>query len=213
MSRIHTTFLLATLASLLTVSTGARADEPDEPEAPPVKVTVRTSASDVTIGYVTHRAAAVASNGTSAMAVAWKDVCVAPCEFKLPAGLHELVATGPGYVGGTEKVDLRPGGDNRFVVKPGSSAMRWGGWGLALVGLSALTLGVASAAVGSDSVDSKGNMVHSTPGWALPLAIAGGLAAGGGISMIVLSSTSIQRESGGATGRNLFVGAGYSGHF
>jgi hypothetical protein len=212
MSRTNTLFVLATVASLFTVSTGARADEPTESDAPPAKVTVRTDASEVTIGYVTHRAAAVASNGTSAMAVAWKDVCIAPCEFKLPSGLHELVATGPGYVGGTEKVQLSPG-DNHFVVKPGSSAMRWGGWGLAIVGLSVLTLGVASAAVGSDSVDSKGNMTHSTPGWALPLAIAGGLAAGGGITMIVMSSTSIQRESGGNTGRSVFVGAGYSGRF
>ncbi|HEY3821639.1 MAG TPA: hypothetical protein VGL81_30945 [Polyangiaceae bacterium] len=203
------------MASLLTLSNQASADDDAVIPAsgPPAKVAVRTDASDVTIGYVTRRAAAIASNGASAIGVEWKDVCVAPCEFQLPAGLHELVATGPGYVGATEKVQLRPG-DNHFVVKPGSSIMRWGGWTLAALGLSALAAGITFAAMGTSSVDATtGNVTHSTPSWAVPLAIAGGLAAGGGLSMVVLSSTSIQRESGGGMGRGTFVGAGYTGRF
>ena len=212
MNRIHTSCLVAVMAALstLTVSSGALADESDD--APPAKVAVRTDASDVTIGYVTRHAAAVASNGASAVGVEWKDVCVAPCEFKLPSGLQEIVATGPGYVSRSERVQLQPG-ENRFVVKPGSAWMRFGGWTLASLGLGALAVGATFAAVGVHSFDSRGNEKSSTPSWAVPLAIAGALGAVGGFTMVFTSGTSIQRESGGATGRNTFVGAGYTGRF
>ncbi len=147
------------------------------------------------------------------MGVAWKDVCIAPCQFQLPSGLHELVVTGPGYVGRTERFDLQPG-TNKFVVKPGSSLVRWGGWTLAILGVSALVAGVTYAAIGTPSTDSHGNVTTSTPGWAIPVAVAGGAAVAGGLTMVVLSGTSIQRESsGGSTGRGVFVGAGYSGRF
>jgi hypothetical protein len=213
MNRNHAPSLLAAAAALLTVTAcpGAFADETSS-DAPAAKVAVRSDSADVTIGYVTEHAAAVASNGASAVGVAWKDVCVAPCEFKLPAGLHELVATGPGYVGGSERVQLRPG-ENHFVVKPGSSWMRLGGWTLAAAGLTALALGVTFAAVAMPSTDAKGNVTTSTPSWAVPVAIAGGVATAGGLTMVFTSSTSIQRESGGNSGRGIFVGAGYTGRF
>ena len=92
----------------------------------------------------------MASNGASAAGVQWKDVCVAPCELKLPSGFTDLVAPGPGYVGATETVQLSPG-ENHFVVKPGSSLVRWGGWTMAVLELAALATGVTFAAMGLSS--------------------------------------------------------------
>jgi len=212
MNRISRISLLASVLAVSTVSARAWAQDEDPP-APPATIHVSSQSPDVTIGYVTERATAVASNGAVAMGVAWKDVCVAPCQFKLPSGLHELVATGPGYVGRTERFELRPG-PNRFVVKPGSSLLRWGGYLLSGAGLTALVTGITFAAMGVTSVDSQGNMTKTTPGWATPLAVAGGIAAGGGIAMVVLSSTSIQREGDSASAsRARFLGVGYGGKF
>jgi hypothetical protein len=211
MNRVILFSILASTFALSTFSTPARADD-DEPPAAPATIHVTSQSPDVTVGYVTEHATAVGSNGTVAVGVAWKDVCVAPCQFKLPSGLHELVATGPGYVGRTERVELRPG-PNRFVIKPGSSLVRWGGYLLGGAGLTALVTGITFAAMGVSTVDSKGNITRTTPGWAAPLAVAGGVAAGGGIAMIVLSSTSIQREGEGSASRSKFLGVGYSGRF
>jgi hypothetical protein len=215
MNRLSGLSLLVSALALATVSTSSTfAHADDDPPAPPATIHVTSPSPDVTIGYVTGRAAAVASNGATAVGVAWKDVCIAPCQFKLPSGLRELVATGPGYVGGTERVELRPG-PNRFVVKPGSSLVRWGGYLLTTLGLAALTTGVTFAAIGTTSIDSQGNMTKSTPGWAVPMAVAGGLAAAGGITMVVLSSTSIQREGEGSASAThpRFLGVGYAGKF
>jgi hypothetical protein len=209
MNRITSTAILATVLTTLTVSSRARAD--DDTPAPPATISVRSAYPDVTIGYVTERATAVTNNGTVAMGVAWKDMCTAPCAFKLPSGFHELVATGPGYVGGSERFELRPG-TNRFVVKPGSAVVRWGGYLLTTLGLTALVLGVTFAAIGTTSVDSQGNMTKSTPGWAIPAAVAGGVATGGGIAMMFMSSTSIQREGEDRdASRGRFLGVAYSG--
>jgi hypothetical protein len=192
-------------AAILTISANSFADE-----APAATVAVRSNSPEVTIGYVTEHAAAFASNGAAAMGVAWKDVCIAPCEFKLPAGLHELTATGPGYVGAMERVQLEPG-TNRFVVKPGSAALRIGGYTLAVLGLSALVTGITFAAIGLPSTDANGNSTTTTPSWAVPMVVAGLAGAAGGITMVVFSSTSIQRESAASAGRTVSVG--YAGTF
>jgi hypothetical protein len=173
-------------------------------------VSVRSDSPDVTVGYVTGRAAAMSSTGASLIAIGWKDVCVAPCEFKLPEGMQELMASGPGYVGATEKFELRPG-TNHFVVKPGSAWVHWGGYMLTVLGAAALITGVTFVAIGDSNVDSNGNITKTTPSWAVAMAAAGGAATAGGITMLILSSSSIQREASAPAARGLFVG--YAGRF
>jgi hypothetical protein len=191
-----------------------------DPSAPPdanakATVTVRAAEPGVIVGYITERAYAAASNGTAIGAVMWKDVCTAPCSFQLPVGFQEIVAHGPGYVGASEQVDLEPGDNARFVVRPGSAGVRIGGWVLATLGLTAAITAATFAAIGTTSFDANGNETHSTPGWAIPTLIAGGLATGGGIAMIVMSSTSITREGEAepTASRGKFLGVQYSGQF
>jgi hypothetical protein len=216
MKRTITVLSLFPLA-ILSMSTPALAQE-EEVAAPPATVTVDSPDPDVTVGYVTERMVALGSNGTSAMGIAWKDVCTAPCTFKLPSGSHELVATGPGYVGGSERFDLRPG-RNRFVVKPGSAPLRAGGYVLTVLGLTAAVVGVTFALLPPrTTVDSTGKVVETTSfsSWAVPLAIGGGVAVAGGITMIAFSSTSIRREgeeSGVAPKAGRFAGVSYAGRF
>jgi hypothetical protein len=178
-------------------------------------VTVRSAEPGLVVGYITGRAYAAASNGAAIGAVMWKDVCTAPCSFQLPVGFQEIVAHGPGYVGASQEVDLQPGDNARFVVRPGSAGVRYGGWVLATLGLTAAITAATFAAVGTTSFDANGNETHSTPGWCIPTLIAGGLATGGGIAMIVMSSTSITREGEGEStaSRGRFLGVSYSGKF
>jgi hypothetical protein len=178
-------------------------------------VTVRAAEPGVIVGYITEHAYAAASNGTVIGAVSWKDVCTAPCSFQLPVGFQEIVAHGPGYVGASQQVDLEPGDNARFVVRPGSAGVRIGGWVLATLGLTAAITAATFAAIGTTSFDANGNETHSTPGWAIPTLIAGGLATGGGIAMIIMSSTSITREGEGEStaSRGRFLGVKYSGQF
>jgi hypothetical protein len=203
-SATHCCALASVTIAILASSAEARAD--DEPSAPNATVRVRTDSSDVTVGYATGRAFAVGSGG-AALAIGWKDVCIAPCEFQLSSGLHELVATGPGYLTGIGKFELKPG-VNRFVVRTGSTAMRWGGWGLLLGGAVAATYGITYAAIPQS---------QGTPSWAIPAAIAGGVAAAGGIAMILMTSTTIAREGdsvAAASGRGgKFLGVGYANRF
>jgi hypothetical protein len=145
----------------------------------------------------------------------WKDVCTAPCNFRLPSGFQEIVATGPGYVATSERFDLAPGSTSRFVVRPGSAWVRWGGWVLTTLGLTAAITAGTFALIGTTTFDSNGNEQHSTPDWTIPVAIAGGAATVGGIAMIVMSGTSIAREGeeSGSNGRSKFLGVTYAGKF
>lgn len=178
-------------------------------------VTVRSAEPGLVVGYITGRGFAAASNGTTIGAVMWKDVCTAPCSFQLPVGFQEIVAHGPGYVGASQEVDLQPGDNARFVVRPGSAGVRIGGWLLTTLGLTAAVTAATFAAIGTTSFDANGNETHSTPGWCIPTLIAGGLATGGGIAMIIMSSTSINREGEGEStaSRGRFLGVSYSGKF
>jgi hypothetical protein len=196
---------------------GVVADESSDSGSSNAKatVTVRSAEPGLVVGYITGRAFAAASNGATIGAVMWKDVCTAPCSFQLPVGFQEIVAHGPGYVGASQEVDLQAGDNARFVVRPGSAAVRIGGWVLTTLGLTAAITAATFAAIGTTSIDSSGNVTHSTPGWAIPTLIAGGLGTAGGITMIVLSSTSINREGEAeptaSSGR--YVGVSYSGKF
>jgi hypothetical protein len=202
---------LALSALVFTSSTRALAAD-DDSDAVPATVLVRSSQPEVKVGYVEGRGVAMASNGAMAMGVYWKDVCITPCKFQLPSGLQELVATGPGYVGGSQEVELHPG-VNKFVVKPGSALTRIGGYTLATLGLTALVMGVIFAAIGLPSTDSKGNTTTSAPSWALPAAIGGGAATGVGIAMIALSNTSIERDASETARLPRVLGVGYRGQF
>jgi hypothetical protein len=198
-SRFVSASLATSLATLTLLAGNVRIahadDSPPPPPPPPVAtVEVRSPAQGVVMGYVTERLTAVSSTGAFAAGLAWKDQCTAPCRFDLAPGFHELIATGEGYVGGTERFDLHAG-TNRFVVKPGNAAIRWSGGTLAVVGGLALIGGVVVAAVGLPSTDRNGISSLKTPGWAVPMAIGGGAVLAGGITMTALSSTAIERDA------------------
>ena len=207
MRRVHTLALFAGLAS---ATFAARASAQDAPAQ--ATVSVRSPYPDVTIGYVTERATAVVSNGAYAVGMAWRDVCIAPCTFQLPQGLHELVASGPGYVSGSRRVELEPG-NNHFVVRPGSAVVRIGGAALVTLGVVALALGVTFYFVGVSHTDNQGNITSSPPSWALPLAVTGGVATAGGIAMVAMSSTSIETEGTTTAARSRVLGIGLAGRF
>lgn len=176
-------FSLVSSVLLLAVAEGvASADD-----AASATVVMRSPNTDVTVGYVTGRATAVASNGVVAEGIEWKDVCIAPCSFQLPSGLHEITVTGPGYVGGIERFQLRPG-ENRLVARPGSAYVRVGG---ILLG----SLGLAAAVTGGTFMLLPKEGTNDFQSWALPLLLGGLGATGVGVAMMVMSSTSIEQDS------------------
>jgi hypothetical protein len=214
MKPIRTCVVLATSLAILSAPARAHAQEGGvEGNGPPATVSVRSAHPGVIIGYVTSRGVAAANNGVVAAAVTWKNICTAPCSFQLPSGFQELVASGPGYMPASEQVELTPGSTSRFVVRPGSALVHWGGWTLTALGLTAAILGGTFAAIGTTSFDSAGNEQHSVPDWAIPTAIAGGVAMAGGIAMIAMSGTSIAHEGEETSKRSKFYGVAYAGKF
>jgi hypothetical protein len=178
----------AALAVILGAASPALAEEgAGAPADPPATVVVRSPNPDVTVGYVTGRATAIASNGTVAEGIEWKDVCIAPCSFKLPPGLQDITVTGPGYVGGVERFQLKPG-DNHIVARPGSAWVRFGGILLGGLGLAAAVTG------GTFMLLPKDGSTGDPSSWALPLLLGGLGATGVGVAMMVMSSTSIEQD-------------------
>jgi hypothetical protein len=197
MSNLLKTFAFATLSTLAVLASARDASAQEIRSFPkdsaPATVAVESESPSVTVGVVTGRAFVAASNGATASGIAWKDACTTPCAFQVDPGMHELIVHGDGYVPATAQFTLRPG-DNHFVVKPGSSAMRFGGWTALVLGATALTLGATFAAIGTTTYDSQGNATKSTPSWAIPTAVLGGVGVAGGITLMALSSTSIERN-------------------
>jgi hypothetical protein len=208
---------------------GASADKPaaEAPAAPAaeqVTVKVRSTGAVVTVARVTDRMIA-ASGYAVVRGVAWKDLCNSPCTFKLDPGLHEIMVYGDGVTSVTKKFDLK-GGEQNFVVKPGSSLLSTGGAWLAAFGILTVVIGGMFLFLFTTETKYRCDIDNSCPEeevestthkLALPFLIGGAVGTGAGIWMTTAGNTSIEPE-GAATAfqrptnvqRNAF-GLKYSG--
>jgi hypothetical protein len=105
-------------------------------------------------------------------------------------------------------MSLAPG-PNYFVAKPGSLGLRYGGYALLVVGISAAVFGGRYAAMPAQK-DYSNCATTECPDkpkatWPVPMLLGGIVATGVGIGMWVSSSSSIERDSAPA----LRVGATY----
>jgi len=163
------------------------------------EVFVDSEKSGVVVAEITGEAFAVGSSGATASAVAWKDICVAPCSFKMKPGLVTLMIHGSDYVAARTQVQLGAG-PAYFVAKPGSSGLRMGGYGLVIVGITLVILGGTFAAMPASKDYTNCPTIGECPEvkrtWPLPVLLGGVVATGVGIGMWVGSSSSIDRSSG-----------------
>ena len=173
---------------------------PPRPAEPPVTaaVVVRSTKDGVTIGEVTgHALFAVTTPQGAGMArgVAWRNICMAPCRFRIDPGLHELIATGPGYRNRVAQFDLGPG-VNKLVVKPGSAGLWIGGLILGSLGLTAVITGATFMAYRPNDYNwSTGESTKpGIPGWSIATLVLGLLAIAGGVGMMVGGTTSFDRD-------------------
>ncbi len=193
--------------------------EPDEGDET-AEVHVSSEKPGTVVAEVTGEAFAVGSSGATASAVAWKDICVAPCSFRTKPGLFSIITHGSGQVAGREQFQLSPGA-NYLSAKPGSSGMRYGGYALVVIGVAAATFGlIYSAMPATKDYDNCGTTStcpdKPKPGWPVPVLIGGLVATGVGIGMWIGSSTSIEQTAAppAATGAtHVPVALTYSGAF
>ena len=163
---------------LATTWEAAYAESPDDEKT--AIVHVRTTRPGTTISNVTGRASVVGAN-TAAGAVAWEDICKAPCSFRVEPGLTELAITrdAPGVATQMQLVE----GENYVVVKPGSTAGFWAGYLVATLGVSAAVTGGLFLAMDKDSA-----------AWSLPTTLIGAAGVGGGYALMKMSRSSIEME-------------------
>jgi hypothetical protein len=164
---------------------GEAAPPSKEREAGGAEISVRSTGDSVTVAKVMSRMAATgygAGGAVTVIGVAWKDICMSPCTFKLEPGMHEIMVYGSGVTGATEKFDFREG-KHHLLVKPGSSALSLGGVWVTALGVTAGVLGATFLIIDADEYP-----------WALPLTIGGAAGIGGGIAMMVAGSTSLAKD-------------------
>ena len=152
------------------------------------KVHVRSTEPGVTVSRITSRGAAVASNGASAAAVYWEEICIAPCTFEVEAGLREIMISGNGPVA-SRKLNLPSGGDTYLMARPGSNGLLYGGGALASLGLTSAIVGGVGMLIGSSSRSS------SSSSWGLPVFVGGLGAMGLGIGMVYKGRSHLDLES------------------
>lgn len=162
-------------------------------------VSVSTSAKGVTVAEITGHMVAQAGD-VVAVGTAWRDICTAPCEFKLDPGLHELMIHGDGFPSASKKVDLRHG-ETDLVAKPGSSGLELLGDTLLIVGGAAAVLGATFFFVNTktEHYNSDGTSYSVESGThkiALPLLLGGLAGAGTGIALGVVGSSSLDERDG-----------------
>jgi hypothetical protein len=194
--------MLASVVSATSLTAGATTKiEPEgEGEGETAEVHVSSDKPGTVVAEITGEAFAIGSSGATASAVAWKDICVAPCSFRTKPGLFNIIVHGSGHVAGRESFQLSPGA-NYLLAKPGSSGMRYGGYALVVVGIMAATFGLIYSALpttkdyancGTTTVDCPDKPEHS---WPMPLLIGGLVATGVGVGMWIGSSTSIEQTA------------------
>lgn len=135
-------------------------------------------------------------------AEAWEDLCVAPCDLRVPKNQTVRIA-GDGITPSANFVLQR---DAKLDVKTGSAGLRVGGFWLTGLGLSSAILGGVILAVDprKSEFDSQGNMTKGDPmiDPTITYALLGGgvIAMAGGIAMILASGTTVKDDSGTPVG-------------
>ncbi|MCS6901133.1 MAG: hypothetical protein RMJ98_16120 [Myxococcales bacterium] len=145
----------------------------------------RVTGHSMATGYGYGRSVVVAG-------VSWVDLCTAPCEYKLPAGLVELRLSGDGITPTTAHFNLQAG-VNRIVAKSGSSTTYALGYVGLTLGLTALLVGGALWGVGSLSSSSIGSGKLVSMGQTVTL--IGVPLTGLGIWGVVAGSSSLEKDS------------------
>jgi hypothetical protein len=169
-------------------------------EADDPRSTLQRRAGTSTVVVATGRGTAVGQGE------AWEDLCVAPCDLRVPKNQTVRIA-GDGITPSGNFVLQR---DAKLDVKTGSAGLRVGGFWLTGLGLTAAVLGGTFLALDTrrTEVDSDGNVTKGEPmidpGINYALLGGGVLAIAGGIAMIIGSGTTVRDDRGtsiGSSGR------------
>jgi len=167
------------------------------PAVPQARVHVRSTKSGLVVARITERMF-VSGAGGSAAGIAWKDICMAPCQFELEPGLHELMLKGEGHTPLVRQLNLVPG-DQYFVAKPGSMSLRFGGYGIATIGLTAALFGGLYLLLPqADEYNTMTNQFEEPEPrrWPLPILLGGLAVTGIGIGMFMAARSDFEPEAG-----------------
>ncbi len=164
------------------------------------RVHVRSKKPGLTVSVITQRAVASGSNGGSASAVSYKDLCVTPCSFSVETGIKEVMVYGRGPTV-IRKLNLQGGEDTFLAAESGSMPLTYGGGVVFLTGAVSVIVGGASLIADSDS------------SWALPTLLLGTGGVGLGYGMMQMGRSHLEVEEGpqGHSGATKVVR--YSGTF
>lgn len=166
---------------------------------PAVHVRIETDSPRVALFRVTGDTAGVVTNfRTTAFVgmVHYRRECAAPCELPISGPHSEFFVAGEGITPSRRFSLMGEGEDITLRVKPGSAAMRTGGWVATALGISALVLGGTLYAMdgmlsgGKPSLADKPGRFDMV-GWA---GLMGGGAAllGGGLTLMAFSGTDVE---------------------
>jgi len=176
------------------------------PEAPQARVHVRSTKTGLVVARITERMFVVGAGG-SVSGIAWKDICMAPCEFQLEPGLHELMLKGEGHTPLVTQLNLVQG-DQYFVARPGSSGLRFGGYTFAVLGLTVAVTGAVFLFLPQTDEFNLATMMFEKPEprkWPLPLLLGGLGVTGIGIGMFIEGRSSFEPEAGPQVGQGSVV--------
>jgi hypothetical protein len=145
-----------------------------------VRVTMESTKPGVTVARITGHGTAVGTGGT-AMATFYEDICIAPCTFELPRGMHELGTYGHGTRGIMRKFQLEEP-EVHLQSQPSSALSAVGGYALLTLGLGAAVTGGTLLAVMdcSDGLPSSQRSCQSTRGVSAGMLVGGLVSAGVG---------------------------------
>lgn len=124
------------------VPASAPAQAPSVPDRVPV--TMDSTKPGVTVARITGRGAAVAGN-TTAVAVYYEDLCIAPCTFEIAPGFHEIGTYGEGTRGITNKFQID--GPIHIESRPSPASTLWGGLLLSTAGATLAVTGAVFFAI------------------------------------------------------------------
>lgn len=202
-----------TTASLTTTAV-ARADEPTK-----ARVVVEGTKPDVEVSIQTGSAYGAGSNGTTISITSWKNLCVAPCAFDVPAGRQTLLFRRDGSPSAAYSAIIRPG-ETRLTVKPGVSAPYTLGATLAVLGGVAIITGASLWGVGS--LAKTEGKESGTVGVGKYLVLGGAVGLGGGIALMLTTGTDVEAKQPDGprafrpqppTSASRALGVSYSGAF
>lgn len=176
-------------------------DGEPEQESEEAEVHVESDKPGVVVAQITGEAFAIGSGGGTASAVAWKDICMAPCSFRMKPGFVTLLTHGDGYVAARTQAQLGPG-PSYFVARPGSAGLRVGGYLLTVFGLTMAMTGAIFAAMPASkdyaNCPTIGECPEEKRSWPMPVLLGGVALTGIGVGMWVSSSSTLERTGGPA---------------